>query len=153
MNAAVDEGPGVSGGLMQRMWGAIVNRTILLLLLFAFMTVALIGVVGISTSVVVVESVRGSASAINAAGSLRRLSQRAGGLAVARGSAAAQQDEVEEAIDQFEAGLMHRTLRDVLEREPSSVFSSILRGIEASWYARIKPHLLEIPSPDRKSVV
>jgi two-component system nitrate/nitrite sensor histidine kinase NarX len=135
--------------MLGRLWDGLAGRAILLLLVFAFAAVALIGVVGFSASVVVVESVRGSASAINAAGSLRRLNHRAGALAVARGllGDGAEQTKVEGAIAQFEAVLAHPAIREVLAREPSSVFSSIFRGVEAGWRARIRPRLLEIPTP------
>lgn len=148
MNTMVDERAGVARGLWQRVCDTLAGRAILLLLVFAFVAVALIGVVGIGASVVVVESVRGSSSAINVAGSLRRLTHRAGGLAVARAlNDGAEQARLAEAVAQFETALAHPALTDVLEREPSSVFSSIFRGVNAGWRARLKPRLLEIPTP------
>lgn len=144
--AAVPSGRGL-GGLALRIWRMIAGRAVLLLLLLAFFAVALIGVAGIGVSVVVVESVQGSASAVNVAGSLRRLAHRAGGLALARGMGAADQDAVRDAVAQFEAALDSPVIASVLERQPSSVFASIFRGIEAGWAERIRPSLLQIPEP------
>lgn len=145
MNPAVaPPGRGLHG-LVLRIWRMIVGRAVLLLLLLAFFAVALIGVVGIGVSVVVVESVQGSASAVNVAGSLRRLAHRAGGLAVARGMGAADQEAVRDAITQFQAALDSPVIASVLERQPSGVFASIFRGVEAGWMARIRPLLLQTP--------
>lgn len=127
--------------------GWIAGRATLLLLLLAFCVVTLISVVGMGASVLVVESVGGSASAINVSGSLRRLAHRAGALAVARSLGVADgQARVEAAVAQFDVTLEHPALRDVLAREPSSVFSSIFRGVEAGWYDRIRPRLLATPA-------
>ncbi|MCC4114322.1 histidine kinase [Aromatoleum toluclasticum] len=142
--AAAPQGSGLRG-LAQRIWLMIVGRAVLLLLLLAFFAVAAIGVIGIGVSVVVVESVQGSASAVNVAGSLRRLAHRAGGLAVARGMGAADQAAVQDAVAHFEAALDSPAIANVLDRQPSSVFASIFRGVEAGWDERIRPRLLTIP--------
>lgn len=132
-------------GLPARVWQMIAGRAVLLLVLLAFLAVALIGVIGIGVSVVVVDSVQGSASAVNVAGSLRRLVHRAGGLAVARGVRGADQDAVHEAVAQFEAALGSPVIASVLDRQPSGVFASVYRGVETSWRARIRPLLLAAP--------
>lgn len=142
--AAAPQGSGLRG-LVPRIWRMIVGRAVLLLLLLAFFAVAVIGVIGIGASVVVVESVQGSAGAVNVAGSLRRLAHRAGSVAVARGMGAADQAAVREAVAQFEAALDSSALANVLDRQPSSVFAAIFRGVEAGWDERIRPRLLMIP--------
>ena len=50
----------------------VVRRSIMLLVSVAMLALTLISLAGMSASVLVVESTRGSASAINIAGSLRR---------------------------------------------------------------------------------
>ncbi|AYH42019.1 ATP-binding protein [Azoarcus sp. DN11] len=143
-SAAAAQGAGWRG-LPERVWRMIAGRAVLLLLLLAFLVVALIGVVGIGGSVVVMESVQGSASAVNVAGSLRRLAHRAGGLAVARSIGAADQEAVQEAVAKFEAALASPVIANVLDRQPSSVFASVFRGVEAGWATRIRPRVLAIP--------
>ena len=54
----------------------LVRRSIMLLVSVAMLALTLISLAGMSASVVVVESTRGSASAINIAGSLRRYTHR-----------------------------------------------------------------------------
>ncbi|MDI3491406.1 MAG: two-component system, NarL family, nitrate/nitrite sensor histidine kinase NarX, partial [Thauera sp.] len=54
----------------------LVRHSILLLVALAMLALALISLAGMSASVMVAESVQGSASAINHAGSLRRLTYR-----------------------------------------------------------------------------
>lgn len=140
-------------GLFARAREWLVGRATLLLLLLAFCVVTLISVVGMGASVLVVESVAGSASAINVAGSLRRLAHRAGGLAVARGLEMEDgQRRVEAAVAHFEATLAHAALREVLAREPSGVFASIYRGVEATWHGRVRPQLLAPPASAGEAV-
>ena len=63
---------------LRRCGARLESRAILLLLVSALLAVGLIGVVGMSASVLVAEGVQGSGSAINVAGSLRRFAHRAG---------------------------------------------------------------------------
>lgn len=130
---------------MRNVLARLSGRGILLLLVCAFLAVTLISLAGIGASVVVVESVQGSGSAINAAGSLRRLAHRAGSLVVA-GSLGGRigEPEIRDAIQQFEDTLGHPALQKVLDREPSSTFSAVYRGVRASWHARLRPRLLEV---------
>ena len=61
----------------------LVRHSILLLVALAMLALALISLAGMSASVMVAEGVQGSASAINHAGSLRRLTYRVAGLVAA----------------------------------------------------------------------
>ncbi len=129
--------------LMQAFRGYVASRAILLLLVAAFFAVTLISVIGMSTSVVVVETVQGSGSAINVAGSLRRLTHRVSALVVAEtldGSIGS--SEIDRAIWQFESSLVHPALLNVIRREHSSVAAAIYRGVGANWYEHLKPRLL-----------
>jgi two-component system, NarL family, nitrate/nitrite sensor histidine kinase NarX len=129
--------------LLQAFRGFVASRAILLSLVAAFFAVTLISVIGMSTSVVVAETVQGSGSAINVAGSLRRLTHRVSALVVAEaldgsiGSA-----EIDEAMRQFESSLVHPSLRNVIGREHSSVAAAIYRGVGANWYEHLKPKLV-----------
>ncbi|HRD35686.1 MAG TPA: nitrate/nitrite two-component sensor NARX, partial [Rhodocyclaceae bacterium] len=69
---------------LRRCGARLESRAILLLLVSALLAVGLIGVVGMSASVLVAEGVQGSGSAINVAGSLRRFAHRAGAMAAAK---------------------------------------------------------------------
>ena len=147
MNSRESQQASRGRGVFARAHDWLVGRATLLLLLLAFCVVTLISVVGMGASVLVVESVAGSASAINVAGSLRRLAHRAGALAVARSlDVEGGQRNVEAAVAQFDAALTHAALRDVLGREPGGVFASIFRGVEAAWHSRVRPRLLS-PAP------
>ncbi|HRP95333.1 MAG TPA: histidine kinase [Rhodocyclaceae bacterium] len=147
----------MGSGLAQRLGDFIAGRAILLLLIAAFFTVTLIGVAGMSLSVVVAETVQGSGSAINVAGSLRRLTHRVGSLVVAEAlGGGIGRDEVIDAVGQFESTLVHPALAKVLDRNRSGVPAAIYRGVVSSWHDAIKPRLLgltgqavEPPAPAR----
>ncbi|PKO53193.1 MAG: nitrate/nitrite two-component system sensor histidine kinase, partial [Betaproteobacteria bacterium HGW-Betaproteobacteria-21] len=68
--------------MKNRLIAALARRSILLLVGLAMVMMTLIGLGGMSASVVVAETVQGSASAINVAGSLRRLTHRIASVVV-----------------------------------------------------------------------
>ncbi|WP_331000042.1 ATP-binding protein [Pseudothauera nasutitermitis] len=123
---------------------ALAKRSILLLVGLAMLALTLIGVAGMSASVMVAETVQGSGSAINVAGSLRRLTHRIASLVVAdalRGEEA--RPRVAAAIAHFEGNLAHPALMRVMQRVPEGVFAATYRGVEASWRLRLKPVFTE----------
>ena len=121
----------------------VASRAILLSLVAAFFAVTLISVTGMSTSVVVAETVQGSGSAINVAGSLRRLTHRVSALVVAEAlDGSIGSTEIDDAMWQFESSLVHPSLRSVIGREHSSVAAAIYRGVGANWYEHLKPRLV-----------
>jgi len=131
--------------LIRRLGNFVASRAILLLLVAAFMALTLIGVAGMSASVFVAESVQGSSSAINVAGSLRRLTHRVSALVVAETlDGAIGRPEVDNAILQFESTLVHPALKQVLARESASVPDAIYRGVVSTWHGQLKPHLLAL---------
>lgn len=135
--------------MRKRLTDALARRSILLLVGLAMLAVTLIGLAGMSLSVMVAETVQGSASAINVAGSLRRLTHRVASLAAAdaaQGRAPGQR--VRDAIAQFEQHFTHRELQRVLEREPAGVFAATYRGAEASWRLSLKPRLQALGETD-----
>ncbi|WP_332671726.1 histidine kinase [Aromatoleum sp.] len=132
------------GGVIRGLFRRVAARSVLLMLVLPFVLVALVSLVGIGASVAVVETVQGSGSAINVAGSLRRLVQRAGTIAAVNAlDGRSGKAELAAAVDAFEQRLDDAALRGQLERAPGSLFSSIYRGIEAGWRTRMKPRLLD----------
>ena len=140
-----------------RLFEAFTRRSIMWLVGLAMLALTTIGLAGMSASVVVAETVQGSASAINEAGSLRRLTHRIASLLVADVmESRAESARVAEAVLQFEAGLRHPALLRVLEREPDSLFAATYRGAEATWQLSLKPRIESIrfdgPPPSAEAV-
>ncbi len=119
-----------------------VRHSILLLVALAMLALALISLAGMSASVMVAEGVQGSASAINHAGSLRRLTYRVAGLVAADAlNGPLSKQRVEAAIEDFERALVHVELQRIVQRAPSGLFSATYRGVESSWRLDLKPTL------------
>ncbi|MDO9596122.1 MAG: histidine kinase [Azoarcus sp.] len=143
--------------MKNRLIAALARRSILLLVGLAMVMMTLIGLGGMSASVVVAETVQGSASAINVAGSLRRLTHRIASVVVAD----VLEDKVPsarvvEAVRMFEEQLANPALLRVLERTPDGLFAATHRGAEATWRLSLKPMIETInsngPPPSREGV-
>ena len=120
----------------------LVRHAILLLVALAMLALALISLAGMSASVMVAEGVQGSASAINHAGSLRRLAYRVAGLvAIDALHGPLSRRQVEAAVEDFEHALGHAELQRIVQRDPSGLFSATYRGVESSWRLDLKPML------------
>lgn len=120
----------------------LVRHSILLLVALAMLALALISLAGMSASVMVAESVQGSASAINHAGGLRRLTYRVAGLVAADAlSGPLSPRRVEAAIEDFERALGHPELQRIVQRNPGGLFAATYRGVESSWSQSLKPSL------------
>lgn len=143
--------------MINRVSEALARRSILLLVGVAMVLLTLIGVAGMSASVVVAETVQGSASAINVAGSLRRLTHRMASLMAADVLAdKVASERVRAAVQMFEEQLVHPAMLQVLERTPDGLFAATYRGIEAAWRLSLKP-LIEVvggngPPPSREGI-
>ncbi|MGE0012319.1 MAG: HAMP domain-containing protein [Azoarcus sp.] len=142
----------------RRLIDALARRSILWLVGLAMATLTLIGLAGMSASVLVAETVQGSASAINAAGSLRRLTHRMASLVVVetmQGNAPGAEGALA-SIAEFEQTLVHPALLRALERAPDGVFAATYRGAEADWRLSVKPRVEAIladgPPPSREGV-
>ena len=124
------------------------RRAIILRLILALAFITLTGVIGMAASVIIVEKVRGSASAINVSGSLRMQSHRMGNLVLA-GMLEHKADRLglALAINRFEASLTHDALRNTLERAPSSPNSRLYMKVKKDWVQDLKPLLLAYTSP------
>ena len=120
----------------------LVRRSIMLLVSVAMLALTLISLAGMSASVVVVESTRGSASAINIAGSLRRYTHRVANLiAVDSLNGRFQTARVADAVSDFERQLEHPALLRFIERAPGDLFAATYRGVHASWHMSLKPRI------------
>jgi two-component system nitrate/nitrite sensor histidine kinase NarX len=120
----------------------VVTRSIMLLVSVAMLALTLISLAGMSVSVLVVESTRGSASAINIAGSLRRYTHRVANLiAVDALSGRVETARVAAAVHDFEHQLEHPALMRFIERAPGELFAATYRGVHASWYRSLKPRI------------
>ena len=120
----------------------VVRRSIMLLVAVAMLTLTLISLAGMSASMLVVESTRGSASAINIAGSLRRYTHRVANLiAVDALNGRFETARVAAAMRDFEQQLEHPALLRFIERAPGELFAATYRGVSASWYQSLKPRI------------
>ncbi len=129
---------------MQRIWNDLFERSIMLWLAVALSAVAAIGIGGMALSVIVAERVQGSGSAINVAGSLRRLSHRMGSIVLSDAeNGGGEHERLREAVVSFESTLNHDALATMLERQGDGAFAASYRRVRESWSARLKPLLVE----------
>ncbi len=120
----------------------VVRRSIMLLVAVAMLALTLISLAGMSASMLVVESTRGSASVINIAGSLRRYTHRVANLiAVDAMSGRFETARVAAAVQDFETQLAHPALLRFVERAPGELFAATYRGVSASWHQSLKPRI------------
>lgn len=129
---------------MQRIWNDLFERSIMLWLAVALSAVAAIGIGGMALSVIVAERVQGSGSAINVAGSLRRLSHRMGSIVLSDAeNRISDHENLREAMVYFEATLNNDALTTMLERQGDSPFAASYQQVRESWATRLKPLLAE----------
>lgn len=120
------------------------ERSIMLWLAAAMLAVSAIGIGGMVLSVIVAERVQGSGSAINVAGSLRRLSHRMGSLVLSDAENKVTDHRVlQEAVIHFEATLRHEALLHVLQRQADRPAMASYRQVQETWFRRLKPMLAE----------
>lgn len=113
--------------------------------------VSAIGIGGMAMSVMVAEQVQGGGSAINVAGSLRRLTHRMGSIVLSDAeNRVFEHTTLREAVVNFEATLQHDALTTMLDRQPDSPYAATYEEVQAMWKARLKPQLLEqmLPGTD-----
>ncbi|MBI5331647.1 MAG: type IV pili methyl-accepting chemotaxis transducer N-terminal domain-containing protein [Betaproteobacteria bacterium] len=136
---------------MRRVTDALFERSILLWLAAAILTGAAIGVGGMMLSVLVAEQVQGSGSAINVAGSLRRLSHRMGSIVLSDAeNQVSDHVTLRQAVVHFEATLKHDALTQTLARQPDGPFAATYQAVRETWERRLKPMLAEqmMPGPN-----
>ncbi|MCP5279155.1 MAG: type IV pili methyl-accepting chemotaxis transducer N-terminal domain-containing protein [Thiobacillus sp.] len=129
---------------MRRVRDALFERSIMLWLAAAILAVSAIGIGGMVISTLVVEQVQGSGSAINVAGSLRRLSHRMGSIVLSDAeNDLTDHTLLQSAIVHFEATLNHQMLTDVLRRQPDNPAMATYRQVQETWRRSLKPKLAE----------
>lgn len=129
---------------MKRLWNVMFERTIMLWLAATLLVVTAIGIGGMAISVIVAERVQGSGSAINIAGSLRRLSHRMGSIVLSDAeNQVTDHYTLREAIVHFEATLEHDALANMLARLPDSPFAATYDQVRETWSRQLKPLLEE----------
>lgn len=133
---------------MHRIWSLAQERSIMLGLMAAMLAITAIGVGGMATSLIVAERVQGSGSAINVAGSLRRLSHRMGGIVLADIlNQTHDRQTLREAVIHFEQTLAHDALQTMLTRQPNSEFAATYQEVRRTWKERLQPMLAEKMQP------
>jgi two-component system nitrate/nitrite sensor histidine kinase NarX len=136
---------------MRRVAHVLFERTIMLWLAAAILAGSAIGIGGMMLSVLGAERVQGSGSAINVAGSLRRLSHRMGSIVLSEAENRVDDHaNLTHAIVHFEATLHHEALIRVRERLPDSPFAASYQQVRETWTQRLKPMLLEHTLPDAR---
>ncbi len=129
---------------MRKIMEAIFERSIMLWLAAAILAVSAMGIGGMMVSMVVAERVQGSGSAINVAGSLRRLSHRMGSIVLSDAENRVTDHYVlREAMVHFEATLEHDALATALRRDTDSPAMATYRAVLETWNERLKPMLTE----------
>lgn len=133
---------------MRKLWARLMERSILLGLGFALFAIVTIGVGGMTASVLVAERIQGSGSAINVAGSLRRLTHRMSAIVLSDAeNGVRDHKQLREALNNFEKTLDHAALRLVLERKPDSDFARTYADVTRQWNNRLKPLLAQEALP------
>lgn len=129
---------------MRALEDALFERSIMLWLAAAILAVSLIGIGGMALATVVAERVQGSGSAINVAGSLRRLSHRMGSIVLSDAENRVTDHYVlREAMVHFEATLRHDALLEGLARQPDSPARDAYARVVRVWERELKPLLAE----------
>jgi two-component system nitrate/nitrite sensor histidine kinase NarX len=134
--------------IMEMFWNSLFRRSILPGLGLAMFIVVAIGVTGMAISVMVAETVQGSGSAINVAGSLRKQSHLMGSLVLSDAeNRVGGHGRLQVAINQFEASLANEALQKALARDPAGPAAHTFRSVYQTWKGQLKPLLLEETSP------
>ncbi len=129
---------------MGRFLDVVLERSVMLWLAAAMVAVSAIGFGGMVLSTMVAERVQGSGSAINVAGSLRRLSHRMGSIVLSDAENNYTDHTVlQGAIVHFEATLNQEVLTDALKRQPDGPAMQTYRLVQDTWQRRLKPMLAE----------
>lgn len=121
---------------------AFFRQSILYGLAAAMFVMTAIGIVGMSISVLVAESVQGSGSAINVAGSLRKQSHLMGSIVLSNAeNQVANPARLNVAISQFESSLTHEALLMALSRTPNGPAEQTYQSVRDMWQSQLKPWL------------
>ncbi|MEW6678079.1 MAG: ATP-binding protein [Pseudomonadota bacterium] len=133
---------------------ALIKRSIMLWLAATILSLTAIGVGGMMLATLVAERVQGSGSAINVAGSLRRLSHRMGSIVLSDAENNVSDPYVlREALVHFEATLKHDALLGVLRRDQEGAAMQAYEQVTRTWIGQLKPLLADLARPGARAPV
>ncbi|WP_232222272.1 histidine kinase [Thioalkalivibrio paradoxus] len=117
------------------------NRSLMLRLGFAFSLIAALALFGIVTSVIIAETLRGEATAINRAGALRMQTYMISTELLERRveSAEARKLRIVSALDRFEARYLGEALTRIVPRGTSEPARQVYDKVGHTWEHRIRP--------------
>jgi len=121
----------------------LVRRSIMLLVSVALVAMTLIGLAGMSASIVVVDRSRDSVQAIDVASSLRGHTQRIANLIAidALKGRIGVSDGTRMAMADIERELQEAALRRFVDEAPGELFAATHRGVQAGWERSVRPRI------------
>jgi two-component system, NarL family, nitrate/nitrite sensor histidine kinase NarX len=123
-----------------------IQRSLLLRMGFALAMIAALALFGIVSSVIIAETLRGEATAINRAGALRMQTYSISTdlLQPRADSPAEHRARVEDALDQFESKFHSEALTRIVPSKPADPARVAYEDVGQVWESHIRPRLLEI---------
>ena len=139
---------------MKKTLGNIFEHSLLLRLGVAMGTITLLGVIGMTSSIIIAGISQGSAATINQTGTLRMQSYRIASLVLLAQSqsTAAHWKEIETAIERFEHTLYDRNLLGISVSKSNANSAISYRVIASDWQTQLKPKLDDIVRRSRISL-
>ena len=130
------------------------ERSLLLRLGIAMGTITLLGVISMTSSIIIAGITQGSAATINQAGTLRMQSYRIASLILLsqRESTPENWKEVEAGIDRFEKTLYDPNMLNISVSKSNATSAINYRVIASDWQTLLKPKLQEIIPLNHKSM-
>jgi two-component system, NarL family, nitrate/nitrite sensor histidine kinase NarX len=123
-----------------------IQRSLLLRMGFALALIAALALFGIVSSVIIAETLRGEATAINRAGALRMQTYSISTdlLQPRTISPGAYRARVDDALGQFEAKFRSEALTRVVPSNPADPARRAYDGIGRNWETLVRPRLLQV---------
>lgn len=123
-----------------------IQRSLLLRMGFALALIAALALFGIVSSVIIAETLRGEATAINRAGALRMQTYSISTelLQPRADSPGAYRARVDSALDEFESKLRSEALTRIVPARPGDPARIAYEGIAQTWESHIRPRLVAI---------
>lgn len=120
-----------------------IQRSLLLRIGFALALIAVLGLFGIVSSVIIAETLRGEATAINRAGALRMQTYAISTdlLQPSDNGAALYRTRVIESIEEFESKFRSEALTRILPLKPSDPARAAYGEIQIAWDVEVRPRL------------
>lgn len=129
------------------------ERSLLLRLGIAMAAIALLGVIGMASSIIIAGMTQGNAITIDEAGSLRMQSYRIASfiMAAQKQGTAASWNNVDTAISQFEHTLQSPNLRIITAARSGESKDNDYRAVAQEWQSNLKPQLTALVKHGRES--